>query len=81
VQLTAQANAHAERFVRTIKESCLDRMVLFGEEALRTVISEFMSHYLRERNHQGLANRIIDPETVAAALRVQSDGGSAWAGC
>jgi transposase InsO family protein len=55
-------NAHAERFVRTIKESCLDRMILFGEGALRTATSQFVSHYLKERNHQGLANRIITPE-------------------
>jgi transposase InsO family protein len=55
-------NAHAERFVRTIKESCLERMILFGEGALRTAISHFVSHYLKERNHQGLANRIISPE-------------------
>ena len=55
-------NAHAERFVRTIKESCLERMILFGERALRTAVSQFVSHYLKERNHQGLANRIINPE-------------------
>jgi hypothetical protein len=60
-------NAHAERFVRTIKESCLDRRILFGEDALRTATSEFMSHYLRERNHQGIANRIIDPEPGCAS--------------
>ena len=49
-------NAHAERLVRTIKESCLDRMILFGESSLRMrkAISEFMAHYHRERNHQGL---------------------------
>jgi transposase InsO family protein len=52
-------NAHAERFVRTIKESCLDRMILFGESSLRKAISEFMAHYHRERNHQGLENRLI----------------------
>ena len=52
-------NAHAERFVRTIKESCLDRMILFGERSLRKAISEFMAHYHRERNHQGLENRLI----------------------
>ena len=56
-------NAHAERFVRTIKESCLERMILFGEGALRTAVSQFVIHYLKERNHQGLANRIISPET------------------
>jgi len=55
-------NAHAERFVRTIKESCLDRMILFGEESLRTAIQNFISHYHTERNHQGLANRLISPE-------------------
>jgi hypothetical protein len=38
-------NAHAERFVRTIKESCLDRMILFGESSLRKALSEFMAHY------------------------------------
>ena len=37
-------------------------MILFGEGALRTATSQFVSHYLKERNHQGLANRIINPE-------------------
>jgi putative transposase len=37
-------NAHAERFVRTIKESCLDRMILFGEGSLRKTIREFVAH-------------------------------------
>jgi len=55
-------NAHAERFVRTIKESCLKRMILFGEESLRTAIYNFVAHYHTERNHQGLANRPISPE-------------------
>jgi len=55
-------NAHAERFVRTIKESCLEQMILFGEESLRTAIHNFVSHYHTERNHQGLANQVISPE-------------------
>jgi transposase InsO family protein len=55
-------NAHAERFVRTIKESCLERMILLGEESLRTAIHHFVAHYHTERNHQGLDNRIICPE-------------------
>ncbi len=38
-------NAHAERFVRSIKESCLERMILFGEESLRTAIYNFVAHY------------------------------------
>jgi putative transposase len=46
-------NAHAERFVRTIKESCLERMILFGEESCITSLG----HHHTERNHQGLANQ------------------------
>src|SRR5690348_9941654 len=41
-------NAHAERFVRTIKESCLDRMILFGEASLRRAIQQFVMHYHHE---------------------------------
>jgi transposase InsO family protein len=59
-------NAHAERFVRTIKESCLDRMILFGENSLRRSVHEFLSHYHRERNHQGLDNRLIIPDITPA---------------
>jgi transposase InsO family protein len=60
-------NAHAERFVRTIKESCLDRLILFGEAGLRKAIREFLAHYHQERNHQGLGNRLIVPETCLSA--------------
>jgi transposase InsO family protein len=59
--LTALENAYAERFVRTIKESCLERMVLIGEGSLRRSVHEFVEHYHHERNHQGLGNRLIDP--------------------
>ncbi|HKF48582.1 MAG TPA: integrase core domain-containing protein [Terracidiphilus sp.] len=55
-------NAHAEKFVRSIRESCLDRLILFGESSLQKTIRDFMVHYHRERNHQGLANRLIEPE-------------------
>jgi len=52
-------NAYAERFVRTIKESCLDRMILFGEAGLRRAVREFVGHYHCERNHQALGNRLL----------------------
>ena len=55
-------NAFAERFVRSIKESCLDRMLLIGESSLHRATSEFLLHYHSERNHQGLGNKIIRPE-------------------
>jgi putative transposase len=72
-------NAHAERFVRTIKESCLDKMIRFGEGSLRKAIHEFVEHYHRERNHQGLENRLIIPAggqgTHGAIRRKQRLGG------
>ena len=55
-------NAHAERFVRSIKEECLNRIIFFGEQSLRRAITEFVTHYHQERNQQGLDNRLIDPE-------------------
>jgi transposase InsO family protein len=53
------ANAYAERFVRSIKKECLSRVIPFGERHLRRTIGEFVEHYHRERNHQGLDNELI----------------------
>ena len=53
-------NAYAERFVRSIKEECLNRVVVLGEGHLRLVIHEYVEHYHRERNHQGLDNRLLE---------------------
>jgi len=55
-------NAFAERFVRSIKESCLEQLIFFGESSLRRAVSEFVLHYQSERNHQGLQNKIIRPD-------------------
>ena len=52
-------NAFAERFVLSIRSECLDRIVPLGEAHLRRAVTEFMAHYHAERNHQGLANRLI----------------------
>ncbi len=52
---------HIERFMRSIKEECLDRMIFFGEKSLRIAIKGFCLYYHQERNHQGLENRLIDP--------------------
>jgi transposase InsO family protein len=46
-------DAIAERFVRSIREGCLDRMVLIGESSLHRATSHFVLHYHAERNHQG----------------------------
>ena len=73
-------NAFAERFVRSIKEECLHRMIFFGQASLRHAITQYMSHYHAERNHQGLENRLLRPlraagEPLARVNRRQRLGG------
>ncbi len=58
-------NAYAERFVLSIKQECLERMIFFSEKSLRRAVSTYVAHYHRERNHQGLNNRLIEPERNA----------------
>ena len=54
-------NAYAERWVRSIKEECLSRLVLFGERSLRRALQQYVVHYHEERNHQGKENLILFP--------------------
>jgi len=62
-------NAYVERFMRTMKSECLERMVFFGESSLRRALSEFELHYHAERNHQGLDNRLIYPGPEVGRIR------------
>ena len=65
-------NAYAERFVRSIKDECLNRMIFFGERSLRKATREYAAHYHRERNHQGIENRLIEasdqPGSTSSAI-------------
>ncbi len=54
-------NPNLERFMRSVKEECLERMIFFGERSLQVAVAEFLSHFHAERNHQGLDNRLIEP--------------------
>jgi transposase InsO family protein len=62
-------NAFAERFVRSIKEECLSRMIFFGHTSLRHAITQYLAHYHHERNHQGLDNRLLKPSGVMCGSR------------
>ena len=62
-------NAYTERFVRTIKDSCLERMVLIGEGSLRRAVRECVAHDHHERNHQGLDHRLTLPLATAPPPR------------
>jgi transposase InsO family protein len=54
-------NAYAERWVRSVKEECLSRLILFGEAALCHALKEYVEHYQHERNHQGRGNVLLLP--------------------
>jgi transposase InsO family protein len=65
--MSPNLNAYAERFVRSIKDECLNKMIFIGQASLRRAVAEYMEHYHRERNHQGLENRLIHASVVVAA--------------
>src|ERR1700726_4792452 len=52
-------NAYAERWVRSVKEECLSKIILFGERSLRRALGEYVAHYHTERNHQGKSNVLL----------------------
>src|SRR5213596_1260485 len=54
-------NAYAERWVRSIKEECLSRLILFGEASLWHALHAYVEHYHCERNHQGKGNMLLFP--------------------
>src|SRR5262245_41136757 len=54
-------NAYTERWVRSVKDEALARMMLFGEGSLRHILSEYVDHYHQERNHQGKGNLLLVP--------------------
>jgi putative transposase len=64
-------NAHCERFVRSVKEEVLNRMIFIGEASLRYTLTQYLTHYHAERNHQGLDNELIMPEPEVGSQRGQ----------
>ena len=55
-------NPHAERWVRSVKDECLSKLILFGEPALRTALRGYVEHFHGERNHQGKDNLLLFPQ-------------------
>ena len=64
--MSPNLNAYAERFIRSIKDECLNRMIFVGQASLCRAVAEYMDHHRTERNHQGLNNRLIVPTTTQA---------------
>jgi putative transposase len=59
-----QANAYAERFVRSVRAECLDWLLIVGRRHLEHVLRSYTIHYNRERPHRGLA--LLTPEPADA---------------
>ena len=55
-------NAFAERWVRSVKDECLSKLILFGERSLARALAEFVAYYHGERNHQGKDNKLLFPK-------------------
>ena len=66
-------NAYMERWFRSLKSECLDRMIFFGRRSLEKAVREYVQHYHGERNHQGRGNSLIEPddepEVVAGRIK------------
>lgn len=83
-----KANAHAERFVGTLRQECLDWMLIFGRRHLESVLSEYAEHYNRHRPHRSLSlvspnrvNQVQGEISTHPLTPIESDGSIAWVAC
>ncbi len=68
-------NAFSERWVKSVKDDCLSKLILFGETSLRRALCEYLVHYHAERNHQGKSNVLLFPTATKAMNRVDGSVG------
>ena len=61
------ANAFAERWIRSVREECLDKLLILGERHLHRVLTAYVDYYNRARPHQGIGQQC--PVALASAAR------------
>ena len=66
-------NAYAERWVRSVKEECLAKLILLGEGSLRRALRHYEVHYHEERNHRGKDNQLLFPLRTPSVRRGDRD--------
>ncbi len=64
-------NAYAERWVRSVKDECLAKLILFGDRSLKRALHHYERHYHQERNHQGKDNLLLFPLPLQPLRRKQ----------
>src|SRR2546425_9120069 len=81
VSMDGSRNAYAERFVRTIKESCLERMIFFGEDSLRNATT-ISSHMITPRGTiKGSEIGSSFQSKVSRKTQGLSAGANGWTAC
>ena len=65
-------NAFAERWIRSVKEECLSKLILFGERSLKRALHHYEMHYHQERN-QGQDNLLLFPLPLQPLKRKQGN--------
>ncbi len=58
-------NAYAERFIGSVRQECLSKIIPLGDRHLRHILKEYVAHYHAERPHQGIGNRLLCPAVAA----------------
>jgi putative transposase len=66
----SRANAHAERWVGTVRRECLDRMLIAGEHHLRNILAAYVAHYNQHRPYRAFQQR--PPESPAEVAHIES---------
>ena len=68
-----------ERWVRSVKEKCLSKVILFGERSLRRALREYVEHFHAERNHRGKGNVLLFPRDTNIRREGPVNAASDWA--
>jgi len=74
-----RANAICERFMRSVRQECLDHLLIFHEKQLQRVLNEYVVYFNQARPHQGIGQQIPEPSRISAFLsshRRESDRSS-----